>query len=134
MCVTETYSRVLVCNNLSDMFPSRNGLKNGDNLSPLLVNFTLEYPIRRVGVNNESLKLNVTYQLLICADDVNIFGGDVHTIKEHTEALVMDSKEIGLDVNADNTKYMVMSRDQNAGRSLSINNDNSSFERVDDFE
>ena len=45
----------------------------------------------------------------------------------------MTSKEIGLEVNADKTKHMVMSRDQNAGQSHSMKTDNSSFERVDDF-
>jgi len=42
-------------------------------------------------------------------------GGSVHTVKENAEALIVASKEIGLEVNADKTKYMVMSRDQNAG-------------------
>jgi hypothetical protein len=49
------------------------------------------------------------------------------------EALIVDSKEIGLEVNADKTKYMVMSRDQNAGKSHSMKIDNSSFERVEEF-
>ena len=48
MCLTETYSTVRVGKNLSDMFPIRNGLKQGDALSPLLFNFALEYAIRRV--------------------------------------------------------------------------------------
>ena len=48
MCLAETYSRVRVGKNLCDMFPIRNGLKQGDALSPLLFNFTLEYAIRRV--------------------------------------------------------------------------------------
>ena len=61
------------------------------------------------------MKLNGTHQLLVYADDVNIFGGSVHTVKEKTEALIVASKEIRLEVNADKTKYMVMSRDQNAG-------------------
>jgi len=43
------------------------------------------------------------------------------------------SKEIGIEVNADKTKDTVMSRDQNAGQSHSMKNDNSSFERVEDF-
>ena len=47
-CLNETYSRVRVGKNLSDMFPIRNGLKPGDALLPLLVNFALEYTIRRV--------------------------------------------------------------------------------------
>ena len=49
------------------------------------------------------------------ANDANVLGRSVHTIKENTETLVIASKEIGLEVNANKTKYMVMSRDQNAG-------------------
>jgi len=59
--------------------------------------------------------------------------GSVHTIKENAEALVVAGKEIGLEVNADKTKYMVMSRDQTAGRSHTMKTDNSSFERVEEF-
>ena len=62
------------------------------------------------------MKLNGTHQLLVYAGNVNILGGSVHTVKENTEALIVASKEIGLDVNADKTKYVVMSRDQNTGR------------------
>jgi len=79
------------------------------------------------------LKLNGTHQVLIYADDVNIFGGSIHTVKKNTESLVVSSKEIGLEVNADKTKYMVMSRDQNAGRSHSMKTDNNPFERVEEF-
>jgi hypothetical protein len=67
------------------------------------------------------LKLNGIYQLLVYSVDVKILGGCVHTVKENTEALVVVSKENGLEINVDKTKYMVMSRDQNAGRSHSIN-------------
>jgi len=62
------------------------------------------------------LKLNGTHQLLAYVDDVNILGGSIHTAKENAEALVAAAREIGLEVSADKTKYMVMSRDQNAGR------------------
>jgi len=68
--------------------------------------------------------------MLIC---VNILGGSVHTVKENAEALVVARKEIGLEVNADKTKYMVTSRDQNAGRSHSMKIVNRSFERVEEF-
>jgi len=97
------------------MFPTRNGLKQRNVLLPLLFNFALEYTIRRVQVNQDGLKLNGTHQLLVYTDDINMLGGSVHTIKENAEALVVSSKEIGLEINVDKTKYMLMSRDQNAG-------------------
>ena len=79
------------------------------------------------------MKLSDTHLLLVYADDVNILGGSAHTIKENAEALVVASKEIGLEVNAGKTKYMVMSQDQNARQSHSIKIDNGSFEGVEEF-
>jgi hypothetical protein len=79
------------------------------------------------------LKLNGTQQLLVYADGVNILGGSVHAVKRDTEALVVASKEIGLEVNGEKTKYMVMSGDQNAGQNHNIKLDNKSFERVEQF-
>ena len=59
-----------------------------------------------------------------------MLGGSVHNVKENAEALIVASKETGLEVNADKTKYMVMSRDQNAGRSHRIKTENSSYDMV----
>ena len=67
-------------------------MKQGDALSPLLFNCALEYAIRKVQVNQDGLKLNGTQQLLVVV-----------------------SMETGQDINADKSKYMVMSQDQNAG-------------------
>ena len=55
------------------------------------------------------------------------------TTKENAEALVAATREIGLEISADKTKFMVMSRDQNAGRNQSVRIDNSTFERVEEF-
>jgi len=79
--LTETYSRERVGKNVCDRFPIRNGLKQGDALSRMLFNVALEYAIRRVQVNQDGLKLNGTHQLLAYADDVNILGGSIHTLK-----------------------------------------------------
>jgi len=133
MSLTETYSRVRVGKNVSGRFPIRNGLKQGDALTPMLFNFALKYATRKVQVNRDGLKLNGTHQVLAYADNVNILGGSIHTLKENAEALVAATREIGLEVSADKTKYMVMSRDQNAGRVQSVRIDNSTFERVQEF-
>jgi hypothetical protein len=80
----ETYGRVRVDKNFSDLFPINNGFRQGDAISSLLFNYSLEYAIRRVQVNQDSLKLKSTHQLLVYAD-VTILDGSVHTIKKHTE-------------------------------------------------
>ena len=77
------------------------------------------------------MKLNGTHQLLVYADDINILGGSVHTIKENAEALIVASKENRLEVNADKTGYMIMSWDQKAGQSHNMKTDNRSFEMVE---
>ena len=128
-CPNDTYSKAQVGKYLSDMLPIKNDLNQGDTLWPKLFNFPLEYTIRWVQVNQNGLKLYGTHQLLVYADD-NILGGRVHTRKK---SLVVASKETGLEVNADKTKYTVMSRDQNAGRNHNIKTDNSSFQRVEEF-
>jgi len=61
MCLNVTYSTVQECKHLSNMFPIKHGLKQGDVLSPLLFNFAFEYAIGRVQVNQDGLKLNGTH-------------------------------------------------------------------------
>jgi len=67
----------------------------------LIFNFALEYAIKRTEVNQDGLKLHGTHKLLLYADDVNILGGSLHTTKKNTHALVVASKETGLEVNDD---------------------------------
>jgi hypothetical protein len=93
----------------------------------------LEYAIWRDHLNQEGFKLKGTHQLLVYAHDVNTLGGSVYTIKENTEALVTANRETGLKVKAEETKYMIMSRDQNAGPTHNLNTDNKSFKMVEQF-
>jgi hypothetical protein len=81
-----------------------------------------------VQLNQDGLKLKGTHQLLVYADDANKFGRSVHTIMKTREGVVVVSKETELEANVDKTKYMVMSRDQNAGRSQNKMNDYNSLE------
>jgi hypothetical protein len=130
MCLNETYSKVRIGKHLSNSFPIQNGLKQGDFLSPLLFNFALEHTIRKVQVNQLGLKLNGTHQLLAYADDVNLLGDNIEAIKENTETLIDDSKEVGLEINVEITKYILLSRQQNIGQNRDIKIANRSFENV----
>jgi hypothetical protein len=128
--VSEESSKVRIGKHLSDSFLVQNGLKQRDTLSPLLFKFALKYAIKKVQENQMGLKLNGTHQLLAYPDDVNLLGDNICTINKNTQTLIDAKKEVGLEVNVEKTKYMSVSRHQNAGQNREIKIGNRSVENV----
>jgi hypothetical protein len=83
--------------------------------------------------NQVGLKLNGTHQLLAYVDDVNLLEDNIDTIEKNTETLTEASTEVGLEINVEKTKYMLLSRHQNAGQNQDIEIANRSFENVSQF-
>jgi hypothetical protein len=79
------------------------------------------------------LELNGTHQLLVYVDDVNLLGDSVDTIQKNTQTLTDANKGAGLEVNTEKTKYMLLSRLQNAGQIPNINIADKCFENVAQF-
>jgi hypothetical protein len=110
MCLNETYCKVRICKHLSESFLIQNGLTQGDALSPLIFKFALEYDIRKVLENQVGLQWN---KLLAYIDDMYLLGYNIDTIKKNTETLINADKEVGLEINIEKTKYMLLSHNMN---------------------
>jgi hypothetical protein len=99
----------------------------------LLFIFALVYAIRKVQESQVRLKLNLTHEFLAYADDVNLLGDNIDTIKKNTGTLIDDGREIGLEINIEKTKYMLLSSHQNMDQNWDIKIANRSLENVSQF-
>jgi hypothetical protein len=89
-------------------------MSTGKVFNVLIPSFTFQLCIRIFHYEGPGkLKLNGTHQLLAYADDVNLLRDNIDTIKKNTETLIDASKEVGLEINVNKTKYMLLSRHQN---------------------
>jgi hypothetical protein len=86
--------------------------------------------MKKVQENEVGLELNRTHQLLVYADNVNLLDDSINTVKENTETPLEASRDVGLEINAEKTKYMIMSCHQNSGQNQNIRSANESFEDV----
>jgi hypothetical protein len=91
------------------------------------------FPIRNPYAYQVGLKLNGTHQLSAYADDMNLLGDNIDTINKNTRTLIDAIKEVGIEVNVEKTKYMLVTQDQNAGQNREIKIRNRLFENVSQF-
>jgi hypothetical protein len=84
------------------------------------LNLALEYDIRKVQEFQVGLKFNGTHQFLVYVDDVNLLGDNIDTIKKNAETCIGANKEVDLEVNVEKSKYMLLSRHQNAVQNHNI--------------
>jgi hypothetical protein len=79
------------------------------------------------------LKFSGTHQLFVYAEDINLLDDSINAIKENTEIFLQGSTDVGLEINAEKTKYMIMSRHPNSGQNQNIRIANESFEKMVKF-
>ncbi|KAL4154352.1 hypothetical protein QTP88_000231 [Uroleucon formosanum] len=129
-CNSDTLCKVRFLGETSKEFEVRCGLKQGDALSPALFNLALEKVVRDMQGGREMEVLGRS-SLLAYADDIVLFGESKTELEGTVQKLILSSKKMGLKINENKTKYMLMSRRPTPLQNVSI--DHFSFEQVENF-
>jgi len=130
MCNEQTYCKVRFLGELSTRFECKTGLRQGDALSQVLFNLTLEKVVRNI-TDPKEIDVIGTHTLLAYADDIIILGESKHDVEERARKLIMSSSSMGLVINENKTKYMVMTRNATTKGNLCVGD--FTFEQVGDF-
>jgi hypothetical protein len=91
------------------------------------------YMVQKVQENQVGLEMNGTHQLLIFADDINLLGDSINIIKENIETLLEPSRDVGLEIIAEKTWYMIKSCHLTSGQNQNVRVANESFESMAKF-
>lgn len=101
-------SRVRIRNQLSESFDIEEGLRQGDPLSSLLFNLTLEAAVRTMDIDSSGTIFTKSSQLLGFADDLDVIGRNMEVVKDKFMALERKGSDLGLKVNDAKTEYMII--------------------------
>jgi hypothetical protein len=128
MCLNETCSTVCIGKCLSDSLPIQKWSKTRCFITTAF-QLCFRYAIRKVQENQVGLKLNGIHQFLAYSDDLNLLGHNLDAIRNR-ETVIDASKEVGLEINVEKTKYMLLSHNQNVGQNRDIKIANKLFKNV----
>jgi len=133
MIMSKMHSQIKIPLKLSAPFIIHKGVQQAGTLACFLFNITLEHAIRKSGIQTRGTKHYKSVRLKAYAVDIVIIGRSLSSMKEAFQLLEEASKEVGLVVNKDKTKYMVATNTQNCSIPHAIEIRRYNFERVVSF-
>jgi sorting nexin-29 len=133
--LTHIRGKVVIQGLTTDYFKVDRGLKQGDVTSTILFNIVLEYVKSRLTITPKGNMFNMMTQCIAYADDIVLLGRSVNYLKEILEELKQGAKKVGLEINQDKTKYMIMTGNKDKWQRVQdFTSGEVSYERVDTFE
>ena len=133
LTLSHVRAQVRIRNNLSEAFEAMDGLRQGDGLAALFFNIVLEKVIRESNVETSGTIFRKLSQLLGYADDLDLIGRNVDTVKENYTRLEEKDKEFGLKVSDKKTKYMTTALSDGRPLNHMLEVNGKRFETVDSF-